>query len=181
MEQKKLFKSALFASGLIASAAGICADGTINITGTISAAGCTINAGTSDIALHIPASFIADYTAAGQEGTSSDAGALSLTACPSADTSVAITVSGTADDIDSSLFKLGNDSASGGASGIGLKLVLGGDNITPNTATQYYAVADLGDGTYGWSKDFVVTPVSTSATVTAGTLDTSVTYSLAYN
>lgn len=184
MKQNNLLKSAVFFSGLALSIGAYCADeGTLTITGTVSAAGCTINAGTTDITIAVPASFVSDYTSVGQEGSASDAteGTLSLTACPAADTAVAVTVTGTADDDNTSLFKLGSDTDSGGAGGIGLKLTLGGDAITPNTATEYYAVSDLGDGTYGWSKDFVVTPVTTSATVTAGTLDTSLTYTLAYN
>lgn len=178
MTHTKFIKQALFVSALGLSTNALSADGTVTITGTIYTTACTIT--TPSISVYVPTSFETDYTAAGVSGTPSDAseGALALTNCPADDMSIAVNVIGDADATDTSLFKV----SPGTATGIGLKLTFDGVDVTPGSFTSsYYTVEDLG-GTngYGWTKYFQVTPVATSSTVKAGSLETSLTYTLAY-
>lgn len=169
-------KKSLLAATMMIPFSGICAGGTVKITGTIYTTACTIT--TPDISIYVPTSFQGDYTAAGVSGAPSDAseGALSLTNCPADDVAIAVTVIGDADATDTSLFKV----STGTATGVGLKLTFDGVDVTPGSFTSnYYPVEDLGTNGYGWTKYFQVTPVATG-TVVAGTLDASLTYTLAY-
>lgn len=154
--------------------------GSINITGNVYANGCTV--ATPSVTVRVPMSMVADYTAVGTSGETSSAsdGEVSLTNCPQG-MSVAFTVNGQADTTDPTLFQV--TPGTGKATGVGLKLQMDSEtsSIVPNSTTEYYSTTDQG-GTngYGLVKHFRVTPVSTATAVTAGLLDTNLTFTVSY-
>lgn len=154
--------------------------GSIKFTGTLFANGCTV--ATPNVTVRVPISLVGDYSSAGTAGPTSTAsdGSVSLTNCPQGIT-VAFTVTGTPDSTNPALFQV--KTGVGQATGVGLKLQMDSEtgSISPNGSTSYYPTTDLGGSLgYGLKKNFRVTPVSTAATVTAGKLDTSLTFTLAY-
>lgn len=155
-------------------------DGTINVTGTVYESGCTVTA--SNVTVRVPTSFVADYAAAATSGPTSDAsdGTVALTGCPAGMT-VAFTIKGTPDTITPALFQV--TPGTGQATGVGLQLKMDSETaaIAPAGTTGYYSTTDQGGATgFGVTKHFRVTPVSTMAAVTAGKLDTSLTFDLVY-
>lgn len=153
-------------------AASVMPSGTLNISGKILDKGCTFNA--KDVVIQLAPVENAKFTAVGDLGPKSDAVSFNLTDCP-ANSTLKFTVAGTAGTTTSS-FKIASDTNSA----TGYDILLYGPEtdgiITPNSAKTLTT-----DSTGAYSGTLAARITLNSTTHTVGTVDTTFTYTLAYN
>lgn len=165
---------------LIASAHAIAADipasvmptGTLNISGKILDKGCTFEA--KDMVIQLAPVEYRKFTAAGDLGPKSNPVNFNLTGCP-ANSTLTFTVAGTSGTSTSS-FAI----TAGATSATGFDILLYGPNtdveVVPNVAKTLTT-----DGSGNYSGVFTAQIKSNSTTLKPGIIDTTLTYTLAYN
>jgi len=144
--------------------------GTLNVTGTVLDKGCTINA--KDFVIQLPPVVNTAFTAAGDMGEKSTAVPFTLTGCPTGRT-MSFIVTGTVGS-NANTFKI--DAGTNKATGVDLILYNGTGMIRPN----FNHTLTL-DSSGNYTSTFSALLRSNVAAVTAGAVDTVVTYTLAYN
>lgn len=138
--------------------------GTTNITGT----SCEVN--TYDTSVDLGSASTQSFTAAGSTSQSTDF-TINLI-CSSLLLTPSITFSGTVDGDNSNIFA--NDS--GTATGVGVQLLYGDTAITPDTAVSLGTATSTSATDY----DFKARLYQTTSAVTAGSVDTTVNFTLEY-
>lgn len=157
--------------GVLISSSVFASDGTINFTGTVTETACTVSSSTVAVAFGTIAS--SSFSAAGDVAAPTQF-AISLTDCPASVTSATVKFDGTADTTNSNLLALGSSST---AAGLGVAIYDNTGTIVPAaTSSSAYTLA-----TGSNSLDFVARLMSTSATITAGTVATSTDFTIAYD
>jgi type 1 fimbria pilin len=147
--------------------------GTVSIAGKILDKGCTFEA--KDLVIQLTPVVISSFTAVGDMGPKSDPVNFNLTGCP-ANTALTFTVQGTKG-ANTLVFATATDSTNA----TGLDFFLYG----PATETSYIrpnmAQTLTPDSSGNFSGKIYAQLRSNTATVTAGKIDTTLTYTLAYN
>lgn len=173
------YKNAAACLGLMLSASGFAnaasvaasyPSGTLNVTGTILEKACTWS--TKDFVIQFPPTQSTAFTAVGDTGPKSELVTFTLTGCPTTGQAL-ITVAGTAG-ANVNTFKV--DTGTGKATGVDFYLYTGGSLFRPNNPT----VINI-DSSGNYSSNMAVQLRANAATVTAGALDTTLTYTIAYN
>ena len=173
------YKNAAACLGLMLSASGFAnaasvaasyPSGTLNVTGTILEKACTWS--TKDFVIQFPPTQSTAFTAVGDMGPKSDLVNFTLTGCPTTGQAT-ITVAGTAG-ANANTFKI--DTGTGKATGVDFYLYSGGSLFRANNP----AVISV-DSSGNYSSSMAVQLRANAATVTAGSLDTTLTYTIAYN
>lgn len=165
---------ALAASTLIFASSAYAADGTITFTGDIVASTCKINGGTNDQTVALGKVSTTALKGAGTQA----AGTLftiALTGCGDTFTSAQVKFDATKNTVNSDLIALSGDSTATGV-GIGVFESDGVTYVTPYVATKAQAIKD-GAATFS----YVAKYVATGDTVTAGTANSSATFTIIYN
>lgn len=135
---------------------------------TVTVGACTIN--TYDTNVDLKSADATRFTSPGTTSNTTDF-TINMT-CSSPGLSPTLTFSGTADDDVSNVFA--NDS--GTATGIGVQLLYGDSTITPDTAVSLGTTTSTSATDY----DFKARLYQTARAVTAGSVDTTVTFTLDY-
>ncbi|EDV0263700.1 type 1 fimbrial protein [Salmonella enterica subsp. salamae] len=147
--------------------------GTVNIAGKIIDKGCTFEA--KDLIIQLTPVAISSFTAAGDTGPKSDPVDFKLTGCP-ANSTLSLTVQGT---VGASPLTFATATESTNATGFDF-ILYGPSTVTsfvrPNTAINLTP-----DASGNYSGTFSAQLRSTVAAPTAGKIDTTLTYTLAYN
>lgn len=173
------YKNAAACLGLMLSASGFAnaapvaasyPSGTLNVTGTILEKACTWS--TKDFVIQFPPTQSTAFTAVGDLGPKSELVNFTLTGCPTTGQAT-ITVAGTAGALATS-FKV--DPGTGKATGVDFILYTGGSLFRPNFPT----VINI-DSSGNYNSNMSVQLRANATTVTAGALDTTLTYTIAYN
>jgi major type 1 subunit fimbrin (pilin) len=184
---KKLILSAAMMAGVgaLASQAAMAADGTITLNGTISAVTCSVHGGTptggSNFTVTLPTvastAFPSVGSVAGAMPYTITVGAASEGGCTDG-TKVRVLYEPTSPNIDAAT---GNLKVAGGATGVQLQLLNGGDRsvIKLNAASPASTQVTVASNTA--ALPFYAQYVSTAASVTAGQANSSVQYSIQYN
>ena len=149
--------------------------GTLNITGKIIDKGCTFDAAAKDLVIQLKPVALTSFTAVGDLGPKSDPVDFKLTGCP-LNSTLTLTVQGTAG---ASAFMFAT--ATGTTNTTGFDFILYGPAsatapIRPNTA-----VTLTPDASGNYSGALYAQIRSKVAAPTAGKIDTTLTYTLAYN
>ncbi|MGY2799621.1 major type 1 subunit fimbrin (pilin) [Ewingella americana] len=176
MKMTSLFKMGVLAAGLIAAMGASAADGTVNISGKIIAAGCVIQ-GASTVAAQIdfgtltPASFPAVGTLSPKKDVN-----FTLENCPTSVTSTKLIFTGTASVTDAALFALDPSST---ATGLGIALFnKNGSQIPANGSSVVFPI----DATTHTATIALQTAVkSTEKTVGGGTFVSRAIFAMTYN
>lgn len=134
----------------------------------VTAEACTVNSYDTSVDLGTASS--QSFTAVGSTSSATDF-AINMT-CSSTSLSPTLTFSGTVDDNVSSVFA--NDS--GTATGVGVQLLYGDTAITPDTAVSLGTATSTSATDY----DFKARLYQTTSAVTAGSVDTTVNFTLEY-
>lgn len=173
------YKNAAACLGLMLSASGFAnaasvaasyPSGTLNVTGTILEKACTWS--TKDFVIQFPPTQTTAFTAVGDMGPKSDPVNFTLTGCPTTG-ATSLTVTGTAGTT-AATFKV--DAGTGKASGVDFILYNGISILRPNFASTISV-----DTSGNYSSSLTAQLRTNAATVTAGALDTTLTYTIAYN
>jgi major type 1 subunit fimbrin (pilin) len=148
-------------------------DGSINVTGTISDATCTINAGS----VNIPVAF-GTVSSTAFTGVNSTAGIepinIEFDSCPASITSAAVSFDGTSDAVNSDLFAL---TSSGAATGVAVGLYESDSaTLIPFGSTSKTMPLSPTGGTLSYFAKYV----QTATPVAAGTADTVINFTVKY-
>lgn len=165
---------ALATSALIFASSAYAADGTITFTGDIVASTCKINGGTNDQTVALGKVSTTALKGAGTQAAGT-LFSIALTGCGDTFTSAQIKFDATQNDDNNDLIALGSDST---ATGVGIG-IFESDAVTyvkPFVATKSQTITD-GAATF----NYVAKYVATAATVTAGTANSSATFTVIYN
>lgn len=170
-------KIAFALSVLAASAtAAYAADGTINFTGSVIDPACTATASNANIAMGS-----ISKSALSSVGSTSQGKPLTITlsSCPAAATTASITFSGTPDTANSQLLKVVAADSNTAATGIGIAMYeSNGSTLIPlNTASSSQTLSTTADTVY----NFIAKYMATSADVTGGDANSSLSYTINYN
>lgn len=172
---KKNIIAILLASvcGFSATAANA-ADGQITFTGKISDTTCDValTGGTTDLVVQLGA-FVKSKVVNASDVLSEHDVTFNLTNCPSAYTKVGVKMEGTADTVMTDAFA--NQTTTGGATGMAVKLLDGANVISPNTVT---ALKDITSGAA--QLQYKAQFIATQAAVTAGDFSSVVNYTMNY-
>ncbi len=172
-----LVASLAAACGALAPAA-LAADGTITINGKVLSSTCTVsNATAGNVAVTLP-----DVVYSTFSGSGSVAGltpfSLNLTGCPTAPSGVVVAAQFSGSNIDASTGALKNGS---GTSNVEVQLTNSAGtaiNLSTNPTPVNAAISSTGAATLGYQAQYF--QPSTTA-ITAGTVNTSVDFTLTYN
>ena len=174
---KKEMKTMVFASLLISTSAlaDTASDGTVHITGTILQNACTVK--TSSIDVTLKDQFASVFTAAGQT-QSNEAFTIDLENCDSSIyENIQTRFEGTQDPYDTSV--LAN---TGDATGVGVQILDSANTaLALNDESAWSTKSTLTTGQTEISMPFSAQFISTSDTVTAGSVDATATFYLQYN
>ena len=165
----------MMASGHVTAAdvpAAVMPTGTLTINGKILDKGCTFEA--KDMVIQLAPVEVKKFTASGDLGPKSDAVNFNLTGCP-ANSTLTFTVAGTAG-VQTSSFAI----TSGATNATGFDILLYGPNadasLIPNIAKTLTT-----DSSGNYSGALTAQITSNTTATTAGIVDTTLTYTLAYN
>lgn len=171
---KTIITIAILAGSVFASVANA-ATGTINFTGNVTAATCTIDTAAKNQTVDLGTVSASDFLAAGYT-TGNGQFALVLKACPAGATQAAISFGGPSDAIDPTLLAL-NSSAT--AKGLAIALFEDDDStqIQLGTKSKAHTLKDGVDNTLVYFAKYQ----STATTVTEGTADAVADFTVLYN
>ncbi len=196
-----LIKRAMIAAGITTAMAlplaGQASDGTVNFSGAVTASTCTVNvngSGSNTATVTLPTVDAASLETAGKGAGKTSAGTffnIALTGCaPQSDiggtnapTSVQIYFEA-GPNVDEATGALINTTTTGSNVEVMLFNASGnavvGTQINPGTATQPPTLDPTAGGTQWYYAGYSATGLATGATITAGVVTTSVTFSLVY-
>ncbi|MEX1843613.1 fimbrial protein [Enterobacter cloacae] len=171
-------KKIVFALSVLAvsATAAYAADGTINFTGSVIDPACTATPSSSSIAMGSISKSALSSVGATSQGKPLT---ITLSDCPAAARSATITFSGTPDTTNSQLFKVVASGTNTAATGIGVALyeANGSTMIPVNTASASKNLSTTAETAYS----FVAKYMATSATMTGGDANSSLSYTINYN
>lgn len=170
---KNNFLLSLAALSFLATSNAFSADGTINFTGEIIDAACTVT--TSNVSVDFGTVAASAFKNTG-DTAASKAFQISLTGCPAAVTTSGATVRFDAipDSSNPDLFSIG---ASSTATGVGITVLdTKAKMVTPNSDSSIYTLTETGTNVL----DFVAKLQSTSSTVTAGSITAMTNFTVVY-
>ncbi|HEP1894422.1 TPA: type 1 fimbrial protein [Kluyvera cryocrescens] len=147
--------------------------GTLNIAGKIIDKGCTFEA--KDFVIQLTPVVISTFTAVGDQGPKSDPVDFKLTGCP-ANTPLTFTIQG-ATGASATLFATATESTNA----TGFDFVLYGPSTTTSPIRPNIAVTLTPDASGNYNGTLSAQLRSKVAAPTAGKIDTTLTYTLAYN
>lgn len=166
----------LLATSLVCSTAAAAADGTINFTGNITTAACTVSTASASQTVNLGTVTASSFTGGAGVSAAPTRFTIALSACPDTLTSASIKFDGVADTTNSNLLALSSGQTAGGV-GIGIYEANGSTIIPLQTASSTITF----DATGNASIDYVAKYVSTAASVTAGTANSVTNFTIAYN
>ncbi|MDH2898240.1 fimbrial protein [Rahnella variigena] len=175
MKMTSFFKMSVLAAGMVAAMGANAADtGTLNVTGSLVATTCSVDAGsTTDVAFDTLSA--TSFAAVGAISEKKDI-VLNLTACPVSQTGVMFTANGASDATNNQLLALGSDSV---ATGLGIAIYnKGGDLIPMHSAS---AAAPINAETGVATINLEAAAMSTAEAVTGGAFNATTTFVLSYN
>lgn len=179
MNKKIVFSSCLLSLTLItnSNAALVTSPdmptGTVNIAGKIIDKGCTFEA--KDLVIQLTPVVISSFTAAGDTGPKSDPVDFKLTGCP-ANATLSLTIQGTVG-ASASTFAIATESTNA----TGFDFILYGPASTTAIMRPNTAINLTPDASGNYNGTFGAQLRSKVAAPTAGKIDTTLTYTLAYN
>ncbi|CAI8854970.1 putative major fimbrial subunit LpfA [Pseudomonas chlororaphis] len=173
--KKSLIAAALLAGSAIATMANA-ADGTINFTGNITDAACTVTANTANQTVTMGTVASSALNAVGATAAPSRFNIV-LTACPVTATSATVKFDGPADAANSSLLALTNTAGVATGVGIGLYEKDAVTQIPVGGASASQALSTTADTTF----EFFAKYVATNATVVAGSANAVSDFTVIYN
>lgn len=152
------------------------ADGTINFTGSVIDPACTATASNANVAMGSISKSALSSVGATSQGKPL---AITLSSCPAAAKTATITFSGTPDTANSNLLQVVAADSNTAATGIGIALYEeNGSTLIPlNTASASKTLSATNDTVY----NFIAKYMATSATITGGDANSSVSYTINYN
>ncbi|WP_432700272.1 fimbrial protein [Kluyvera cryocrescens] len=149
--------------------------GTLNITGKIIDKGCTFDAAAKDLVIQLKPVALTSFTAVGDLGPKSDPVDFKLTGCP-LNTTLSLTVQGTAGALPTTFA-----TATGTTNTTGIDFILFGPVSASVPIKPNAAITLTPDASGNYSGALYAQIRSKVATPTAGKIDTTLTYTLAYN
>lgn len=162
------------ASTILLTSAAYAADGTITFNGEIVASTCVINGGTADQTVSLGKVSTTALKGAGTQAAGTIF-TIGLTGCGTTFTSAQVKFDAQTDSTNNKLIKLGTGSTATGV-GIGIYESDATTNVVPFVATASQPIKD-GAATF----NYIAKYVSTADTVTAGTANSSATFTVIYN
>lgn len=152
------------------------ADGTINFAGSVIEPACTTTASNANVAMGSISKSALSSVGATSQGKPI---AITLSACPAVAKTATITFSGTPDATNSNLLKVTAADSNTAAGGIGIAIYEeNGSTIIPlNTASASKTLSDTNDTIY----NFIAKYMATSATISGGDANSSLSYTINYN
>lgn len=175
MKRKFAVAALLIISGMVYAE-----DGKINFTGNIIEAGCQVNSTiASPMTVKLGDVSKTAFAAAGDTAAKTRF-SLVLSACPAAlkGKPISVKYDGTPDSTDSDYLQLTGYGTTGVASGVAIQLLNGSGSALPLGAASESKTIDAASDT---SLDFFARYIATRATITAGTANSTVNFTLAYN
>lgn len=173
---KKQFIALSIMTGLFAASAVNAADGTINFTGNITDAACTVDSTSASQTVNLGTVASTAFTAAGVTAAPTSF-TIKLTNCPSTVTAAAVKFDGTSNTTNTQILKLSTDST---ATGVGVAIYeKDGSTLVPMHTASAKQTLDSSLTTN--SLAFVAKYMSTAASVTAGTANATTDFTIAYN
>lgn len=175
MMNKKLIAIAILAGASFASVAQA-ADGTINFTGNITDAACTVTPGTANQTVSLGTVSSTAFSAAGDE-VGPTRFSINLTSCPASATSATVKFDGLADTSNSDLLAV--TTGAGAATGVGVGIYEENSStlIPVASASASKALSTTADTTF----NFIAKYVATVSAVTAGTANAVSDFTISYN
>ncbi|KAA0945705.1 MULTISPECIES: fimbrial protein [unclassified Pseudomonas] len=164
------------AASLVCSTAANAADGTINFTGNISTAACTVSTASASQTVNLGTVTASTFTGTAGVAVAPTRFTIALSACPDTLTTANIKFDGVANTANSNLLALSSGQTATGV-GIGIYESNGSTLIPLQTAAAPISF----DATGNASVDYVAKYVSTAASVTAGTANAVTNFTIAYN
>ncbi|WP_338124591.1 fimbrial protein [Ewingella americana] len=166
---------ALLVNTALLSTMAHAADGTINFTGNITAAACTVDTASANRTVALGNVSSSAFTAAGSTA-SPTAFVIDLTNCPATVTSASTKFDGPANATNSSIIALSSGQT---ATGVGVAIYENDSStlIPLGTASKAKAITTAGPNTL----NFIAKYMATAAAVTAGTANAVTTFTVVYN
>lgn len=165
----------VLAAGMVAAQGANAADGTLNITGTVIATGCTVDAASIAAPVALGDLQASAFTAVGDISEKKDI-TINLTECPVTQSGVMMTATGATDATNSELLGLSGDSV---ATGLGIALYNKGGALIPMNSASVAAPIDAETGVA--TINLEAAAMATSASVTGGDFTATTNFTLTYN
>lgn len=175
MKLTSLFKMSVLAAGMVAAMGANAADGTINVSGSIIATGCEVDA--TSIAAPVALGDLSpeNFATVGSISAKQNIN-IALTSCPTTQAGVKLTATGAADATNNQLLALSTDSV---ARGLGIALYNADGTLIPmNSPSASAAInAETGVATIALQ----AAAMSTATSVTGGAFTATTNFTLSYN
>lgn len=163
------------AAALACSTAAQAADGTINFTGNITTAACTIDTASATQTVNLGTITASTFTGTAGVAVAPTRFTIALSACPDTLTSATVKFDGTANSTNSNLLAL---SSGQGATGVGIGIYESNGTTLIPLQTAAAAVSFTSGAA---SVSYIAKYVSTAASVTAGSANAVTNFTIAYN
>ncbi|MFP2468715.1 fimbrial protein [Pseudescherichia vulneris] len=175
MKMDSFFKMSVLAAGLVAAMGANAGDtGTLNVTGSIIATSCAVDASSTTV---VPMGTLSatSFADVGAISAKKDI-VLNLTDCPVSQTGVMFTANGASDATNDQLLALSSDSV---ATGLGIALYNKGGELIPMHSASAAAPINIETGVA--TINLEAAAMSTAASVTGGSFNATTTFVLSYN
>lgn len=175
MKMDSFFKMSVLAAGMVVAMGANAGDtGTLNVTGSIIATSCVVDA-SSTTQVPIGSLSATDFADVGAVSEKKDI-TLNLTSCPVSQTGVMFSANGASDAVNNQLLALSADSE---ASGLGIAIYNKGGALIPMHAAS--AAAPINAETGVATINLEAAAMSTAQSVTGGAFNATTTFVLSYN
>jgi len=175
MKMDSFFKMSVLAAGMVVAMGANAGDtGTLNVTGTIIATSCAVDA-SSTTEVPIGTLSATSFADVGAISSKKDI-VLNLTGCPASQTGVMFTAGGASDATNNQLLALSSDSE---ASGLGIAFYNKGGALIPMHSSS--AAAPINAETGVATINLEAAAMSTAQSVTGGAFNATTTFVLSYN